>query len=278
MGAALHRGTAYAEAATKVADRQPTAAIELKAVSKAYPLGRRRGDLTAVEAFDLTVERGEFVALLGPSGCGKSTVLRLLAGLEEPTGGTVLIEGKGPADLVASRRLGVAFQEHALMPWSDVWHNIALPFRIAGRAVDSDRVAELIELVGLSGFEKALPKQLSGGMRQRVAIARALALDPDVLLLDEPFGALDAVTRRRMNFELARIWADAGSTTVLVTHDVAEAVLLADRIVVLTGRPGRVRHLEHVELARPRPAEVTRDATFHEIVDRLTALLDGPAT
>ncbi|WP_407444591.1 ABC transporter ATP-binding protein [Rhodococcus sp. (in: high G+C Gram-positive bacteria)] len=278
MNTVLSRGATAAKAATGPTGEEHVPAIDMKGVAKTYPLGRRRGELTAIDSFDLTVARGEFVALLGPSGCGKSTVLRLLAGLEEPTAGTVRIEGGGPADLVASRRLGVAFQEHALMPWSDVWHNIALPFRIAGRTVDSGRVEELIELVGLSGFEKARPRQLSGGMRQRVAIARALALEPDVLLLDEPFGALDAVTRRRMNFELARIWADAGSTTVLVTHDVDEAVLLADRIVVLTGRPGRVRHVENVALPRPRSAEITRDPRFHSIVDRLTGLLDGPAT
>jgi NitT/TauT family transport system ATP-binding protein len=250
------------------------AAIELRGVTKEFQLGRKK-TVQALSEFNLTVADGEFVALLGPSGCGKSTVLRLVAGLEEPSTGEVVVEGKVPAELARSHRLGVAFQEHSLLPWNSVWDNVALPFRLAGRPIDAERVQELIELVGLKGFEKARPRQLSGGMKQRVAIARALVLQPDVLLLDEPFGALDAVTRRRMNGELARIWAEQQITTLLVTHDVEEAVLLADRVVVLTGRPGRVRHVQTVEIPRPRGTEVTRGPEFHAIVDMLTGLLDA---
>ncbi|OAH09379.1 ABC transporter ATP-binding protein [Streptomyces jeddahensis] len=252
------------------------AALELRGVTKEFSLRRSR-TVTALESVDLTVGHGEFVALLGPSGCGKSTVLRMVAGLEEPTYGEVLVEGGAPAHLVRRHRLGIAFQEHALLPWASAYDNIALPFRVAGRPVDAARVTELLELVGLEGFADARPRQLSGGMRQRVAIARALVLDPEVLLLDEPFGALDAVTRRRMNFELARIWADQRITTLLVTHDVDEAVLLADRVVVLTGRPGTVRHVEEITLPRPRDRALARNAEFHDIVDRLTALLDEGA-
>ncbi|HEY5833054.1 ABC transporter ATP-binding protein [Streptomyces sp.] len=247
--------------------------IELSGVTREFRL-RRRQSVRALDGVDLSVGEGEFVALLGPSGCGKSTVLRMVAGLDEPTEGRVLVEGRRPAELIAEHRLGVAFQEHALLPWSSVRNNVALPFRVAGRPVDGARVDALLDLVGLKDFVNARPRQLSGGMRQRVAIARALALDPDVLLLDEPFGALDAVTRRRMNFELARIWAEQRITTLLVTHDVDEAVLLADRIVVMTGRPGRVRHIQTVDLPRPRGHEVTREPAFHDLVDRLTAMLD----
>jgi NitT/TauT family transport system ATP-binding protein len=256
-------------------DTPSAGAITLRGIVKEFPL-RRGTALRALERLDLEIARGEFVALLGPSGCGKSTVLRLAAGLEQPTEGEVLVEGRSPAELIKAHRLGVAFQEHALLPWASARSNVALPFRVAGRQVDRERVDALLELVGLAGFEDARPRQLSGGMRQRVAIARALALEPDVLLLDEPFGALDAVTRRRMNLELARIWMEQQITTLLVTHDVDEAVLLADRVVVMTGRPGRVRHVQQVEIPHPRGSDVTRDPEFHALVDRLTGMLDDP--
>lgn len=252
-------------------------AVALTGVDVEFTLNRRQRTLQALREFDLTVAPGEFVALLGPSGCGKTTVLRLVAGLQQPTRGTVEVEGRSPAELSATHRLGVAFQDSALLPWATAWNNVALPFRIAGRPVDEERVRQLFRTVRLEGFEKSRPRQLSGGMRQRISIARALALDPDVLLLDEPFGALDAVTRRRLNLELADTWAQRRTTTVLVTHDVPEAVLLADRIVVMTGRPGRCRHVEVVETPRPRGVEFTRTPEFHETVDRLTGLLDEAA-
>jgi NitT/TauT family transport system ATP-binding protein len=235
---------------------------------------RGKQSFAALGPIDVQVPDGEFVALIGPSGCGKSTVLHLLAGLDEPTTGEVQINGQPPRELQSQHALGIAFQEHALLPWRTVEGNLRLPFEVAGQPSAKDRINELIALVGLNGFEHARPAELSGGMRQRVAIARALALKPKLLLLDEPFGALDAVTRLRMNFELERIWLESRPTTVMVTHSVEEAVLLADRILVLTERPGRVRIDTSVPFARPRPAALMRTPEFHRLADELTASLE----
>jgi NitT/TauT family transport system ATP-binding protein len=247
--------------------------IEFDAVTKSYGLRGRR--VTALADFALRVPAGDFVAVLGPSGCGKSTALRLAAGLEEPDAGRVRLGGRTPAELVAASRLGVGFQDNALLPWLTVRANIALPYRLVGRRVERGRVDELINLVGLAGFADARPKQLSGGMRQRVSIARALVLRPDVLLLDEPFGALDAVTRHHLNGELARIWAAERHTTLLVTHSVEEAVFLADRVVVMSGSPGTVRADTPVPFARPRTRELLNEPDFRALVARLTRALDA---
>jgi NitT/TauT family transport system ATP-binding protein len=252
------------------------ASIAIDNVSKSFSLDRRRS-LLALSGIDLSIADGEFVALIGPSGCGKSTLLHLIAALDEASMGTILVNGDPPSVLRARHELGIAFQDHALLPWLSVEANLALPYKLAHRVVDDAHIAALIGLVGLRGFERARPQQLSGGMRQRAAIARSLILDPKLLLLDEPFGALDAVTRRHMNKELQRIWQDRRTTTVLVTHSVEEAIFLADRIVVMSGghgRPGGIAEIITSSFARPRDIECTRSEEFHRLMDRLTLLLE----
>jgi NitT/TauT family transport system ATP-binding protein len=239
-----------------------------------FPLGRGR-TVNALGPLDLAVDAGSFVAIVGPSGCGKSTLLRAIAGLTEPTAGSVRVADAAPATLIAQHKLGIAFQDHALLPWLTVRENIALPFHLAHEPVDAARVDELIALVGLQDFAGARPRQLSGGMRQRVSIARALVLRPRVLLLDEPFGALDAVTRRQLNVELQRIWWNQRITTILVTHAIDEAVFLADRVVVMSPRPGTIRRDIAIGFARPRDRAILSAPAFHAFADELAAALDA---
>lgn len=212
-------------------------------------MGRR---LRALEDVCVFVQNQEFVSILGPSGCGKSSLLNIVAGFVRPTGGQVLVGGREVS--VPGRDRGVVFQEHALFPWMTVRENIEFGPKVNGvpKSECARKVGELIELVGLTGFEDAFPKQLSGGMRQRVAVSRALANDPDILLMDEPFSALDEQTRKRVQEEFVRIWKETEQTVLLVTHSIEESVLMSDRVVVMSTKPGRVRKTIEIDLPRPR--------------------------
>jgi NitT/TauT family transport system ATP-binding protein len=251
--------------------------IKVTDVDRTFKVEER--DIPALRRVSLDCEPGSFTALIGPSGCGKSTLLRIIAGLDHPDGGTVSIGGAAPMEKCREGALGVAFQDAALLPWRTVRDNIALPLQVLGRSVrnHASRIDGLIELVGLKGFADARPAQLSGGMRQRVAIARTLVTDPSVLLLDEPFGALDQILRRSMNLELQRIWLESRPTTVLVTHGIDEALFLADRIVVMQRNPGRIACIVEVPFARPRRAELFAAPEFHRLEDEVAGHLFGAA-
>jgi NitT/TauT family transport system ATP-binding protein len=257
---------------------QPSAApvLTFKGVTKTYrtPMAAS-GYLHALEPVDLTINRGEFIALVGPSGCGKSTLLNITAALLEATEGSVMF--KDEAVTTPRRQVGVMFQAPVLLPWRTVQQNVLLPAEIYGLRKGSmdDRVRQMLEIVHLEDFKDAYPAQLSGGMQQRAALARVLVYDPEVLLMDEPFGALDEFTREAMNLELLRLTRDAGITVLFVTHNIPEAIFLADRVVVMSPRPGRVSGIVDVPFEHPRVIEIMRDPRFTDLTFQVRSILAG---
>jgi NitT/TauT family transport system ATP-binding protein len=245
--------------------------IELIDVTKVFGSGAEM--VWALGPIAFAVETGSFVSVVGPSGCGKSTLLRLMAGLEAPTSGRMLRYGEtldGP-----SRDVGIVFQDHVLFPWDSVIDNVMLPADILGlpKAPARERALWLLEMTGLKDFADHKPHMLSGGMRQRAAFCRALLADPQMLLLDEPFGALDALTREELSLELSRLWQDLGRTALLITHDIEEAILLGDRVIVMSNRPGRIRLDLPVDLPRPRDVNTEKHPRFLEITQTVRDLL-----
>ncbi|MBA3734221.1 MAG: ABC transporter ATP-binding protein [Actinobacteria bacterium] len=241
-------------------------AVSIKGVSKQFEAG-----VTALQGIDLDVEPGEFVSLIGPSGCGKSTLLRIIGDLTKPTAGTVQVNGK-PADRARrDHEYGIVFQDAVLYDWRTVSKNISLPLELLhwNRSRRNARIKDMLELVELTGFESHHPWQLSGGMQQRVSIARALSFSPSLLLMDEPFGALDEMTRERLNAELLRIWQETGSTVVFVTHSISEAVFLSTRVVVMSVRPGQIAGLVDVDLEQPRTNATRESPRFFELVTQV---------
>jgi NitT/TauT family transport system ATP-binding protein len=248
-------------------------AITVDSLGMTFDLGKQ--SLTALAGISLEMKHGEFCSFIGPSGCGKSTLLRLIAGLIEPSVGTVRVDGEDAATARQKRKFGFVFQDAVLLPWRTVIENIELPMIVAHvpKQERRQKAKDLLDLVGLADFAQAAPAKLSGGMARRVAIARSLVLDPSILLLDEPFGSLDEITRQRMNVELQRIWAAERCTAVLVTHNVGEAVFLSDRVIVLGARPGRIIAERIIDLPRPRTLEMIGEPRFFEHTRQLSGVL-----
>ena len=244
--------------------------VEVKNVTKEF-----KGGTVALQDIELEIEQGEFISLIGPSGCGKSTLLRVIGDLIEPSSGAVTVNGKTARQARRDHDYGIVFQDSVLYNWRTVAKNVALPLELAGwdRERRSKRVEEMLDLVELRGFGDHHPWQLSGGMQQRVSIARALSFEPALLLMDEPFGALDEMTRERLNAELLQIWEASGSTVVFVTHSIAEAVFLSTRVIVMSPRPGRISKMISIDLPQPRTAATREEPRFFELATEVREAL-----
>jgi NitT/TauT family transport system ATP-binding protein len=247
--------------------------VSINGLTKTFP----KGNVTAVQEIDLQIEPTEFVSLIGPSGCGKSTLLRLIGDLIQPTAGTVEVNGKSAHQARLDHEYGIVFQDSVLFDWRTVAKNVALPLEMLGweRTKRKERVEQMLRLVELDGFGDHHPWQLSGGMQMRVAIARALAFEPPLLLMDEPFGALDEMTRERLNIELLQIWRRMESTVVFVTHSISKTIFLSTRVVVMSPQPGRVAGIVEIDLEQPRSVDTREDPRFFEHVTTVRELLRG---
>jgi NitT/TauT family transport system ATP-binding protein len=255
---------------------EPASVVRLAGVDKVFTLGGGSAT-TALQSIDLEIRGGEFVSLIGPSGCGKSTLLRVIGDLTHPTAGSVTVNGKPAHAARRAREYGMVFQAPVLFEWRTVADNVKLPLELMrmARQDRERRTRDMLALVELGDFARHHPYQLSGGMQQRVAIARALAVEPALLLMDEPFGALDEMTRERMNSEVLRIWRQTGTTVVFVTHSIPEAVFLSTRVVVMTPRPGRVSRIVEVDLGQPRNELTREDPRYFELVTEVREALRG---
>lgn len=251
--------------------REP--AILAKALRMEFHREERR--VVAFEDLNLAVPSGAFVSVIGPSGCGKTSLLRVVGNLEEPSAGEILVNGMLPREARIRREAGFVFQSPALLPWRTVLENVRLPGEIFGDPLVVGRGEDALEMVGLAGFERAYPRELSGGMQSRVSIARALTYSPSLLLMDEPFGALDEITRERMQVELLRIWQGRQVTVLFITHSLSEAALLSDRVVVMSARPGRVVREVPIPFPRPRDASLRAEPSFVRLVEALRGMLEG---
>jgi NitT/TauT family transport system ATP-binding protein len=252
-----------------------TQAVKVAVRGAAKTYATKSGPLHALTDLDLDIREGEFVCIVGPSGCGKTTLLWGLSGLHPFSGGSATINGE--ATRAGHPEIGMIFQEANLLPWRPLIRNIELPHELRKVKPDRSKIDQLLERVGLKGFENKFPRELSGGMQQRASIVRALSIDPSVLLMDEPFGALDAFTRDEMNLLIQEIWRDTGKTVVLVTHSIQEAVLLADRVVVLTPRPGRINKIFEIDFPRPRSLKLQTKPEFINLVEEIKDLIQGTA-
>jgi NitT/TauT family transport system ATP-binding protein len=268
-----------ATAPASVQEDVNAASAKIRVVDATKVYETKSAPVNALEGFSVDIRDGELICILGPSGCGKTTLLWAMSGLHALTRGQVLLDDQ-PIAGPRPREIGMIFQDANLLPWRNLRQNIEFPFEIKRETKDGERIAGLVEVTGLAGFEGAMPRELSGGMQQRASIVRALAQDPAVLLMDEPFGALDAFTRDEMNLLLLKLWSETGKTVVFVTHNIGEAIFLADRVVVMTSRPGRLARIYDIDLPRPRTIEMTFEPAFIGLIQEIKRTVEagGPRT